>query len=119
MSPPGPDGRPVVCAPGSSGDITAFQADVIGVGAELGSTLFNDVEEQRDNKLAGRLRARHLRAIASRDQDLNAAASSHPDEDVPSDDYEAWLLSSVIANPGGVEHLEWMRLQAYNHGGDF
>ena len=105
-----------MCAPGSSGDVTAFQADVIGGGAELGSTLFNDVEEQQDNTSTGRLRKRELlRAAASRDQDLGAAAALHPDEDVPSDDYEAWFLSSVIANPGGVEHLEWMRLQSHKH----
>ena len=67
--------------------------------------------------MARRLRACELlRAAASRDQDLSAAASLHPDEDVPSDDYEAWLLSSVIANPGGIEHLEWMRFQAHKHG---
>ena len=46
VAPAGPGGRHAVCAPGSSGDITAFQADVIGDGAELGSTLFDDVEEQ-------------------------------------------------------------------------
>ena len=35
------------------------------------------------------------------------------------DGYESQLLPSGIANPGGVEHLEWNRLWAYNHGEDF
>ena len=34
-------------------------------------------------------------------------------------DFESQLLASGIANSGGVEHLEWNRLWAYNHGEDF
>jgi hypothetical protein len=114
------DHRPAVCAPGSSGDAASLQADVIGAGAELGSTLFNDVEEIPDSASSGRLRRRVLdRLAASREQDLGAAATLQPDEDAPSDEYESWLLSEANANPGGAERLEWMRLQALKHGGEF
>ena len=120
LSPEGLDHHPAVCTPGSSGDATSLQADVIGGGAELGSTLFNDVEEILDNASTWRMRRRELdRLAASREQDLGAAATLHPDEDAPSDEYESWLLSSAIASPGGAEHLEWMRLQAFKQGGEF
>ena len=114
------DHRPAVCTPGSSGDAASLQADVLGAGAELGSTLFNDVEEILYNASTGRMRRRELdRLAASREQDLGVADTLHPDEDAPSDEYESWLLSSAIASPGGAEHLEWMRLQALKHGGEF
>ena len=48
-----------------------------------------------------------------------SAPSQGPSEVLPLDDYERQLLASGIANPGGVEHLEWNRLWAYNHGEDF
>ena len=90
--------------------------------AELGTTLFNDVEELPDSASSGRLRRRVLdRLAASRDLNLGAAAALQPDENAPSDEYEyeAWLLSEANACPGGAEHLEWERLQALKHGGEF
>ena len=82
-------------ASGSSVDITSFQAETIGEGAELASTLFNDVEVQGVTKLRRRAGPRHRRA----------AASQELDEDVPSDDCGARLLAYGIANPGGAGHL--------------
>ena len=116
------DHSPAGCTPGSSGDAASLQAEVIGGGAEIGSTLFNDVEEVPDSASSGRLRGRVLdRLAASRDLNLGAAAALQPDDDAPSDEYEyeAWLLSEANSCPGGAEHLEWMRLQALKHGGEF
>jgi len=78
-------------------------------GSEHGVSLFNDIEAQEGTKSKRRPRPRHRHAAAAQEQD----------EDILADDYEAWLLASGIANPGGAEHLEWMRLHAYNRGGDF
>ena len=82
---------------------------MIGGGAELGSTLFHDGEEPNVTRLRRRTGPRQR----------SAAASQEHDEDLHSDDYEVRLLASGIANPGGAEHLEWIRLQACNHGEEF
>ena len=66
--------------------------------------------------------ARLLAARARRRAEPRQRRSSPPlgpSEGLPPADFESQLLASGIANPGGVEHLEWNRLSAHNHGEDF
>ena len=66
--------------------------------------------------------ARLLAARARRRAEPRQRRSSPllgPSEGLRPADFERQLLASGVANPGGVEHLEWNRLWAHNHGEDF